>query len=76
MSESIYIGRQSNNILVSIAIPEDKGRLDWTMCLLVSNFIIFTSLLLDVKPIDVTQDFIQGLWPIHLLPEEKIPPPR
>ncbi|KAL9980332.1 hypothetical protein ACROYT_G008904 [Oculina patagonica] len=56
MSESIYIGRQ-NNILVSIAIPEDKGVwIDYVLLVPISSF---SPSLLEVNPIDVTQDFIQ-----------------
>jgi len=56
MSESIYIGRQKN-ILVSIAIPEDKGVwIDYVLLIPISSY---SPSLLEVKPIDVTQDFIQ-----------------
>jgi len=56
MSESIYIGRQKN-ILVSIAIPEDKDVwIDYVLLVPISSF---SPSLLEVKPIDVTQDFIQ-----------------
>lgn len=56
MRESIYIGRQ-NDILVSIAIPEDKGVwIDYVLLVPISSF---SPSLLDIKPIDITQDFIQ-----------------
>lgn len=56
MRESIYVGRQ-NDILVSIAIPEDKGVwIDYVLLVPISSF---SPSLLDVKPIDITQDFIQ-----------------
>nr|XP_058972202.1 laminin subunit alpha-like isoform X2 [Pocillopora verrucosa] len=56
MRESIYIGRQ-NEILVSIAIPEDKGVwIDYVLLVPISSF---SPSLLDIKPIDITQDFIQ-----------------
>jgi len=56
MSESIYIGRQ-NNILVSIVIPGDKEV--WIDYVLLVPLSSFSPSLLDINPIDVTQDFIQ-----------------
>lgn len=65
MSESIYVGRQ-NNFVVTIRIPEDKSIwIDYVLLVPVSAFSLS---LLEIKPIDVTQDFIQdcGQVDFHL----------
>lgn len=56
MSQSVYIGRQ-NSIIVSINIPEDKSI--WIDYVLLVPLASFSPSLLEIKPVDVTQDFIQ-----------------